>query len=227
MTNPSQPTDNDAAAIERFLLGQMSPDEEMEFRQLLKGDTPLREETSLMWRIIRQISSSAKKHAQMAKWDNAISSVKRPFGRITVLQASTIAAAVAIAVVVVAFLYNSGSAPSSPMALQDGMRGGNTSVASIEATVDNADLLYRTAISDLETALSDTVISPDTRPEEAEYQRMLIAQNRYELQWLLIRSLIASSQVDSAATLLKDYAKLPGDHREEALSLSRQLKLEI
>lgn len=101
-------------------------------------------------------------------------------------------------------------------------RGGSTDFAEIARLMESGK--PDKALILIDEALADTVIDPDMTPERIEYQRGLIADQRYELLWLKINALYESGKRDEAVDLLKTYCRTEGEHQKEAKALLKKIK---
>lgn len=101
-------------------------------------------------------------------------------------------------------------------------RGGSTDFSEIVGLMESEK--PDKALILIDEALADTVIDPDMTPERIEYQRGLIADQRYELLWLKINALYESGRHAEAVDLLKTYCRTEGEHQKEAKALLKKIK---
>lgn len=101
-------------------------------------------------------------------------------------------------------------------------RGGSTDFSEIVGLMESGK--PDKALILIDEALADTVIDPDMTPDRIEYQRGLIADQRYELLWLKINALYESGRHAEAVDLLKTYCRTEGEHQKEAKALLKKIK---
>lgn len=216
--------DTDIEMVDRYVRGEMHGEELQEFERRLAADADLAAEVLYTERVSRSVKSVAAKKAQMAQWkrDEAVRRMSTNRGPWRVI----IVSAAGLALVVVCglwMLFRVGSASDDrlgSMMPSDEFRGG-TGLERIEHLMDLGD--YDEALSEIEKAMADTVVDTHLPVEQIEYQRMVLADKVYELQWMRIVALERCGELDRVIGELKEYVNLEGIHQEQAKELLNRL----
>jgi hypothetical protein len=241
MTTSSPYTQQDT--IDRYLLGEMTPDEERDFKSRMDADPALNDEVGLMRRIMAAISLRASRDERMARWDREADAASASRTSATPLFKKSLPYLSAAASAVVIFMLggyllnpgHSGITPGdvpveksegpAPSILTTGMRGSvEASVATIGRELYESRETASFALTQIDNALADTIIEPGISMEEAEYQRTLIARRSYDLRWLRINALIAAGQISKAREELVAFSTEEGYYRDEAQALLKQFE---
>ncbi|GEM_PF-2036850 len=234
-------TYNRQESIDRYLLGEMTADEEREFQSQMAADPELNDEVALMRRIMAAISLRASRDEKMARWDNEADShdeVRQKKRPVLSRPAAYLSAAASAAVIFMlgGYILNPRTAPGDDVmtetppphtsyTLPSSMRGSaEASVATIGRELHETRETARFALVQIENALADTLIDKNISAEEADYQRILIERRNYDLRWLRINALIAAGQIEKAREELALFATEDGYYRDEAEILLRQFK---
>lgn len=224
-------------SIDRFLLGQMTPDEELGFRKQMAADPSLQREVGIMRRIIKAISVRASRMERMADWDNT----DEVTGSITTTTRNLtlrVAATVVILLSIGAFMLirtsdvrdGSSHIPANvtSSATESGaavFRGASDpTVNEICRELEGVESLSRHTLVMIDAALADTMGERNLRPEEAEYQTMLRSYQEYDLRWMRIKALLATGDVAKALDELRVYAQEEGYNQTEAKTLLKQFE---
>lgn len=226
MTSPSQHIQQDT--IDRFLLGEMTPAEEREFRRLMQGDPELRDEVALMRRIVGALDRHASRMARMAEWDRQDASCRR--SRIPAwVRYASVAASVALVTLLCDRLVMAPAHQPAPMhsltseSYQSKVRGSlDKSASDIDRDLTDGRHEAELVLRSIDIALADTILEPDLRPEEEEYQRQLLDKRAYDLHWLRINALISAGRIADARAGLELFVAEEGPYKKDALALLRQ-----
>ncbi|MCM1163749.1 MAG: hypothetical protein NC339_05820 [Muribaculaceae bacterium] len=225
--------------MDRYLMGQMSDEEERGFKALLESDSGLADDMGLMCRIMRTISTRACRYERMERWDNetcpaaataaAPAVPTHPWMRWVAMAASLVLVVVLSAMFIT---YRSGDGQSAPVkgvapaSATSAMRGGSDDVLALENQLNDINKAATFALSDINTTISGAVPQQGLRPEEAEYEQILLNHDVYQLRWLRIKALISAGRISEAKIALKKYAAEDGYNQDEAKKLLKQFEAE-
>lgn len=220
--------------IDRFLLGQMTPEEENGFKRQLTSDRQLADEVGIMRRIMKAISLRASRRECMERWDNedkAAATTSTSSGRRRWMP--WISAAAIVAVILTAgsifFIqekteFRSAATRLSAQATPGNYRGESVETRQIEHQINSLRKEARFTLSDIDSNLEHSMVEKGLRPQEAAYQQIMIDRERYELTWLRIKALISAGQIREAKSELQKYAAEEGYNQEAAKSLLKQFE---
>jgi len=227
-------TDNDnlQEMLDRYLLGQLSPEEEKQFNEKLLSDAALRDEAAMMKRILEALSAHACRREAMLEWDREEAERASQAERVSlgsrlrpVLSA---AASIALLCTLGLYLYSPSAAPSAESLPADipAARGAaaGQAVSEIVYSLNEGRQMALETLDRIDTALKDSLPDSGLRPEEEAYQRELIADRMYELKWLRINTMISLGRISEVRDELKAYTSRPGANREKAEELLSQIE---
>lgn len=212
--------------IDDYVTDRMDRPRRAAFEARMQADPELAGRVAERQLVSRTIASYASKRRAMSLWDKT--SAKSTGGnrrRRSTLRIVTIAlsAAACLAVLFTAglFLTTGNGVDADPATAGPIFRGGSSADRDIATLMD--DKRYDEALAAIDRALADTAVSDAASPEEAEYQRMIIADITYTLRWQQINALIGSDRTAEAIDALKRFVDIDGEYQQDARTLLDEL----